>query len=535
MMFPIEILEVIFSHLQQHDKAECMLVCHHWNAVIKQGVLYHTLLIETEQSLDAIVWKIKNNLDIGKKVERLVVGFTDHTLRAALSELLTLLSNVEVLHYFCYASSFKEVRYPWKNNIKELVDYSRYGPTCDIISCGESLNITTLDVHFREDFIGLFRNMPFLTNLHFTLFEASLNQLEALHDYLPQLKSFSVQRSEFRDVDLFDKDNVKPAFSVTECSFRVKVHAKTNRLEANLNLLKYMCKKYPNLSTLSFNIIQGSSIYSRDLNILHEYGWLPLLNSLGSSLKKLYINEAAYIDGVFEILDQSNCQINRVELDHIRLGPLMNIVNSLQTNYIQAFEIKLTKALIHEGFTWLKKFRVLVKLKLSGKDNGIDIKLNDIIDNFPSSLKTLSFRSICFTADLDCTNSCNIETLSLHSVILRKHVDTFISQYFQKLFKLKLKYCYLPESTLDLANLDITNFYFADTSNSTYTTILTTCNGEQRFYTYRNEHIRKMSYKLSIISHPRLLYIPYKSWTNRKTKPDFTLSCNSIRQVTFTV
>jgi hypothetical protein len=279
-----------------------------------------------------------------------------------------------------------------------------------------------------------------------------------------------------------------------------------------------MCKKYPNLSTLSFNVIQGSSIYSRDLNILHEYGWLPLLNSLGSSLKKLYINEAAYIDGVFEILDQSNCQINRVELDHIRLGPLMNIVNSLQTNYIQAFEIKLTKALIHEGFTWLKKFRVLVKLKLSGKDNGIDIKLNDIIDNFPSSLKTLSFRSICFTADLDCTNSCNI-----------------ISQYFQKLFKLKLKYCYLPESTLDLANLDITNFYFADTSNSTYTTILTTCNGEQRFYTYRNEHIRKMSYKLSIISHPRLLYIPYKSWTNRKTKPDFTLSCNSIRQVTFTV
>ncbi|KAI8877009.1 hypothetical protein K501DRAFT_278851 [Backusella circina FSU 941] len=532
-----EILEEIFLHLHQNDKVECRFVCHQWKEIIDRYALYHTLYINSGEDQDKLVEIIQKQPSIANKVERLIVCISDRESCKNLNTVLLLLPNIKAFYYSGLTSTLStlenKVDYPWKSSIREIVDLSSDGPSFNILSSSTYSKLTTLRVVFRTEYVLLFKNVSALTTLDLMRFDGAFSELETLHNSLPHLKLFKIRGGTISDSG-FNAKSIKPANSVVKCLFDFYI-IRPDTIEAKINLLNYICKKYPNLSALTYTNRQPTT--GDNAQKLNNLGWRPLFNTLGVKLKRLVIIQGGYNNVLLELLDQCNCQINHVKLGYLPFSMLTNIGQSLQTNYIQTFEYSLIRGDILGDFDWLNKFERLKKLKLSYCNKGIGFNLNDVLDNSPSTLETLSLNWIVCDINLRRINLCTIKTLSLNSVTLPEKMDTFISQCFPKLSKLKLKHCGGLESTWHLKNVNLFEFHFAGYFENGNPMVSIVCNKEQRWFTYNEKVSRRLEYMNCKVIYGLPLLLPFKSSIENKISafPDFTLICNSVKSVIFTI
>jgi hypothetical protein len=155
------------------------------------------------------------------------------------------------------------------------VDFAWNGPSLNILSSGECPNLTTLKTYFNSKYTDLFKNIPSLTTLDLTGLNADFNTLETIHNSLPKLESFKIYRCRFSD-SVFRQENITPAMPMTTCVYDL-AKIRPNTIETRLQLLKYMRRKYPNLTAFTF---RGNQITTgADMKELNDPGWKPLLAS----------------------------------------------------------------------------------------------------------------------------------------------------------------------------------------------------------------------------------------------------------------
>jgi hypothetical protein len=526
---PIELFQQVFFQLHQQDKVQCMLVCRRWKVLVEQYALFHTIVIRSKHTFKQIFEKIEKDAHIASSVQQLFIGSLDK--EADINALLVLLTNLKAFYFLpntrrtCTVES--GVMYPWKNSIKKLVDYSMDGPVYDLLSSNTCSSLTILAINVNDKSPEIFKNMPFLKSLVLHSFDTGFGGLETLHNYLPHLESLKIKSGKLEDAEL-DAASIQPAVSITECLFGFRNISGYSFSEKG-NLLKYICKKYPNLSTL---VYRDSGIQlNESLQNYMSFGWTPIINNLGAKLTKLSMDTSELSYDFLNILDQSGCRLTCMQFTIDSLSSLILVGNSQQARYTQTLVIKLKKEVYLGMFFWLKKFEKLRKLKLiSIVVKSLYFKLDDLLDNAPPLLRTLSIVSFHINFRASCANTYPIERLTLKMARLPYNTDTFLAQHCPKLSNLKLKYCLMDSKKFDLGNLDIVHFTFGTYLTKKDIVIMVDCNGQKRSYSYKPSSLLPILHNHFETAQQRSLVVPFKLLTESKTREqiNFTIKCNSL-------
>lgn len=189
-----------------------------------------------------------------------------------------------------------------------------------------------------------------------------------------------------------------------------------------------------------------------------------------------------------------------------------------------------------DDYEWLKEFKILRKFKIDffrySSPRRFSINLSDIMQNTPSTLKSLSLCNLILEYDKRHTGISNIDTLSLYLVKLPTNIDGFLSCYFPKLSTFKLKNCSQFGKSFNLSKLNLFTFrfteYFQQDSNDIMVFTLDT--NKQHRYSVKNA-----CYDMSLIREskpycPSLKCLPVHGFDSN---PLFFLFCNSLNNISF--
>jgi Leucine-rich repeat (LRR) protein len=459
-LFSTEPFANIFVHLDQHDKVNCMLVCHDWKNITQEFVLYYTLCFYTLPSLKLFTKKIQEQPEIGKKVEKLIIKMENGESPINLTPLFLSLANLESLyfasHHDVVATLEEHIHYPFHNHIKHLYLGSQYFGRSFMSS--KYPNLKSLVV--SHDAVSQLNNLTALTKLELQNFVATFGKLEEIHGGAPHLESLLITSGEFSDVRKEYKDTIIPATSVTTFVLCIQ-HMRPDNDRTKNNILKYLHRKYPALSSLTFKFAVPGEVHSHYINAADRDGWIHLLHQLGPQLKRLVMDYDGCMDRPLQTFDKAGCQVEYFRMGYFPVTLFVEMMMpSQQLHFIQTLVLDLIPRMKVPGFGWLKKLVVLKKLKLSGSHS---LKFNKILENCPPFLRVLSFRSTSLEWTDRCLEPCRqIETLSLDHTQIQDGFDVFISRCFPRLSKLKLKHCDLLSKRFDLQALDLAYFYFTD-------------------------------------------------------------------------
>jgi hypothetical protein len=235
------------------------------------------------------------------------------------------------------------------------------------------------------------------------------------------------------------------------------------------------------------------------------------------------------------MMDQADCRVKELLLTCYSHDVLADIEHSLQVSYIQTLELSLESESTVGDFGWLKRMQVLRELRLKSSGKLARIKLGDIVDNSPPTLKTLSFSRVRLTAYLNATTQSNVDQLSFYSLKFPEYMNNFILQYFPKLSILKVRHCEVDDNALNLATLKLVKFQFAMYTNDSYLTVLLVCNNNFRLYTCSSPYFGEGEFMNSKTIQESAPTIPFKSYSQSisTTAPHFILVCNSVNQISF--
>jgi hypothetical protein len=251
---------------------------------------------------------------------------------------------------------------------------------------------------------------------------------------------------------------------------------------------------------------------------------------MGKKLKKLcYFNEADDRD-LFETLDKYDCHLKYLHLIHFKQASLQKIVQSKQILSLQT--LVLLNAVI-ESFDWLKQLQVLQKFKLCRQGvSTYTISLNDILNNCPSRLISLSFEYVDIADDFQPSTPSNIKHLSLDLVKLPARTDAYISHHFPGLKKLKLRSCLIDQRKLDLSTFDLQVLHITCSHNGYFSRVMisTLKNREQRLYQFKDRADEEVDTNLKTLLPQALSYPSHEI----DVSSDFTLVCHSLGKFTST-
>jgi hypothetical protein len=530
-----EVLREIFFLLHPDDQMECMLVSNRWRLIIEKLILHHTVVISSMNSLNEFLKKLQQSPEIATKVERLVLYLEYEFGEVDRNTLLSLLPNIKTF-YSAGPDSVEQIleektQYPWHNKIKHISEYSPLSITYQLLSANICPNLTTLDIcEFEKDILPYLKNAPSLRYLALGGYsKIYFYDLDTIHKNLPHIKILKVTDLSF-DGSGFD-ENLKPAISVTEFSF-YRVYMKN--LKIRTDMLRYISKKYPNLVNLEydvFNVLKNDD----DVDYFNKYGWTPFIETLGHRLKKLCISHAGQIKNFVGALEKHTSRIDFLKVGSLPHASLQRIAMSQQTSYIQTLVLE---SPVFADFYWLNEFQVLKSLTLSsfGFNTRATIKINDVLDNCPLAVTSLTFDRITLSTDLNYTSLSNIESLSFVFVDLPVHIDTFISRHFPKISYLKLDNCkdiFRRIFNLAKANLSVFHYQGPFIDEESHLLVLTLSNDERRWYAPRGSRGYRyyIPFKESCGTYDFLLYPPIKSQLidEMKAVPLLILICNSLR------
>jgi hypothetical protein len=520
-----------------------MLVCQYWKAIIEDFALYHTVCFYTISNFEAFTKKVQDQPEIAKKVERLVVQVhsRDDRVDTDLTPLFSSLTNVQSFFisswYPCITHLEEGNHFPFHDSIEHihlaLNDLKFYRA----ILSQRSPNLKTLVTTFEAVPVDLFKNAPFLTRLELHDYKVSFSRLETIHSGLIHLQTLLISPTVFQDIDDEYNDNIMPATSLT--TLELKLYSiQPDNLWTRTNILNYIRKKYPALSSLTYRSPVDQSSHDSNIGGLSKIAWKPLLHQLGPQLKKIQVDYDGYIDQFFQELDDAGCQIK-----YLRIGSFPAklfedmMLPSNQLHFIQTLVLDIPTEVMVTCFDWLKQCAVLKKLKLCGPRKGT-LDLYSILDNCPPLLDTLSFEDASVQIDPHHPNAYHqIKTLSLYESKLPYEFDAFISQCLPKLSKLKLNDCDLLSRTFDLHSMDLDYFYFEDRFYLGKNNILvsTLCDDQKRWHSLSGDEFNKMTSidaKIGSCS-PRELRVSVRPASTFKIRPELTLICHSVKKLKF--
>jgi hypothetical protein len=474
---------------------------------------------------------------MANKVNRVILFFAAYVI-VDLDPLLSSLPNLHTLFSTEHdelvdISSDQNTLFPFFDHIQHLSEDYSNGITHKMLQSQSYLNLTCLRIFdFDHTMLPLLKNTPNVVSLSLSTFISSFETLDDLHQNLPHLQNLHLKTIDMSNTNL-KTIGVVPVTTLTECVFD---KVKTANGTALMNILKYMTMKYSSLVKLKFWTSSRIRLTDNDIVNLIQSGWDPLFKKLGRQLETLGLSGRAFEQQI-NLLDASGCRIKHMTTN-CKVGTILSrLAASNQTEYIQTLVLHTINS---DSLHALNEFRTLVKLKLD--DNFTHSKdyafhLPDILKYAPPTLKYLSISRSMVAVDSNYEHvSYSIEKVSFSSTTLPNGIDVFLSRCIPNLSYLKLNYCGMLGKTLDLAKLNLYKFCFIDyfffggNAVNRIIKVLTLRNNGGRLYEVGNPEDIDF-----IDKHLRSLYAPFKTWPveGADTEPEFTLICNSLKNIAF--
>jgi hypothetical protein len=386
--------------------------------------------------------------------------------------------------------------------------------------------LVTLKIHtVAQNIISLLKNAPALKRLSFCPGITSFSDLNTIHTSLIDLESLEIRNS---TIEILGFDEITdPATSIVECIFLDVT------LTVPKNIWEYIDQKYPNVSSISCNcyrfpfttMIFDQGIYD---------GWMKLFQGLKSQLKRISHFDEATDQDIFEVMDIQNCGLDYLQLVEFRQPSLQKLIVSSQVLSLETLVLRDTSI---DSYEWLSHLQPIRKFKLicpvpADQPLSPILNLNDVLDNCPSQLVSLTINSVAITGDIRSSTPTNIKSLSFVFGTLPINIDESISIRFPKLSKLKLKSCNLYERKFNLSKLSLASFHYNDHYFATDGQITGDCkvlistldNLEQRLYEFKAVHDVDTIKPFKTFSE----YLKFSPMHETDAVPTFTMVCNSL-------
>jgi hypothetical protein len=206
--------------------------------------------------------------------------------------------------------------------------------------------------------------------------------------------------------------------------------------------LDYIGRKYPNISHLENEylydkITQEQNDQGQIISVAEGYN--ALFRGLESRIKRFHLQFEAISVNIFDILDNSGCQLQYLKISKLRPPSLYkHIEPSGQAKSIQTLDFTF------KSFTrlkWLKDMPVLTTLILDCKmANKSSIEFTKFLDICPVQLESLELRSVILAPNILCSPH-SLKSLHLSSSHLFPGFDFCVSACLPQLTVLKFIHC----------------------------------------------------------------------------------------------
>jgi hypothetical protein len=538
---PAEVLSEVFTYLHQNDQLRCMLVCSRWKITMEQYSLYHTVAIYSKVGFQSLINKVENHPYIGRRIERLAFfsGTVDASLLLPFLHKLRELSCVDI----STSNMYHTRNHSFHRHIEYVSEAGTHSFTHSLLLNGVCPKLTSLKVcgpDIDTFIIPLLNNAPALKELELDGNTIFFDDLEHIHMNVPGLTSLKLNRFTIIPLDLVGVV-IEPAASMKEFTFDI-LHS--DQYISEELLFDYVCRKYPNLTTFSYDDRDGifyteGWTLAEDTENLDDFyteqqpltddgmnaEWNTLIKRLGPQLKKIGPFDADYPFNTFQVLDDYGAQLEYIYLRDFKTPALESLGNSNQALSLQSLELKHTEIL---SFDWLKNLQKLEKLKVISS-NHTSIRLLEITSNSPPTLSSLSLshgKLIIGHENPYTTPPSNIKVLSISNMLVKNEVGPYIVHGLPQLNGLTIRYCNPRNLVLDLSGISlfVLRLYTIKYFDYIHDVVVIT-NKEKRSYSVKSRYCDTKN--------PKDWFFPTVLSTLGQTcpRPDFTLVCNSVNDI----
>jgi hypothetical protein len=529
---PLEVLKNIFALCHQEDRVECMTVCHEWARIVETFCLFHTVILRSEHILEQLIGKFEETPEFGTQVEYLVIEI-NYGDSYQLEELLPLLPNLRYL-YVCpwntiLSDSQSQVQ-QWTHRIRQLEIHNNAIWINELLSANNfhRLKRLYLDDPFFYDpkAFNVLSNIQSLSELKLhNARDLTLEFMESIHTTLPLLKSLTIVDIMFMQCPTIQ--NIQPVTMLQKLHLVTQL---TPSKDTRLAWLRYMAKKYPNLSSLNMPFLDDKLLEGKDDdgNVINQTQiYQALFNNCGPRLKHLGLTNSTIPFNLFEILDKSGCTLKHLKLNtYTNNTAVGRMPFTVQSYNIESLEIqyKATKRM-----KWITVMPSLKHLVLSC--NNLTIEFEHVLKLCSGTIETLEINNMVIDIkNTPSTPPCKLKSLKLSKCKIPNDFDAFISKYLPNISTLKMIFCPYPKETLSVPNLQLFHFEYLDYKFRHRNKVLvnTLENKESRLYIsgYRYRDSVKDRYHNNTPS----LYPPSKCTAPGDT-PDLTVECATVKNV----
>jgi hypothetical protein len=516
----IELVGIIFNHLNTKQKLKCKLVCKRWAHLLGFDLDLTTLVMPKWTPCHDLFEKKKADNSTFRNVKRLTMsGYYD------VATLVTLFPNLNFL-YFPAASSSHKVTIPgntkerifqqWQDHLETFIDFSCYDISFTLLDTGIFHKLTTLVLVSGRNHLFYesekLKNAPNLTTLHLSGVTVSL---ESLHTYLPLLRSIVLSTC----VVTVEQAKLLPARTMTK--FQIIKYA--GHYGFSFELSSYMVAKYPNLKEFAFKMHECGGRGTNDAQ--WEGAFLFLIQHLKLTSFKVWLPTS--IPSIYEygfaqsrVLKKLGANIFNEKQLVDKMIPLTRLksLSLIQVPHLDTFKTFNT-------FLHLKtlKLRFTSRLKIGGKK--IPIDLAALINEIPM-VETLSL--ICVDLFLSEKPKLSImKRLKIKFSSIKSGLSNYLTSFFASLNTLILDRCIMDH------HLEIPHHHLILAKIYVYKPLLVSTHGKMhpKVYIPRDSYINNMKTfrrKTAFNVHDQSMYMTCMSFPLTEER-GFHFACASVK------
>jgi hypothetical protein len=461
-----EILLIIFKYLHYKQKVQCMLTCRKWATILQAGLFLETMVLVgsfDKHNYNALTTYLQTTPEQhGQQCKRLVVQchlgqVCDYSKALQHFPNLThlYLDGDDIGETYFEEYHLKNLQI-WRDRLNTIQVNGCGGTFLQILDSGTFKALTTLDVgsnamssYKRIHLINGLKNTPNLIRLSLNYLSIDVEDLENLHNHLPELHALILKTKEIKS-HLEISEKTQPANNLK--SLKIIQHQRGCIMTPDIK--QYIAVKYSQL--VEFTILQPDHAIN-DISKQIADMTVQLFPTMGNTLKSLELELPCPPTDHHDFLTPLNLthfsaslMLSHALLSSWILPTTLHAIHSLKLKQVPPLQFSIFKP-----FSELKVLELDFEEKSGSK---YDVEFCQILHHdLPDKLESLGLGFAKVHIDIMCDGAPpNIRQLKLKRSELSKHMDQYISQHLKGLDSLYLDSCKIGFITTKRDRLGIT-------------------------------------------------------------------------------
>jgi hypothetical protein len=313
---PTELLREIFDTLHQRDKVQSLTVSRGWKRALDNAV-FKTIRIQSRLQLHEIVAKARKESSISNLVQNLIIDIDD-IQATEINDLCSSFFNLRKLTFYGQGHINYKPKYTrtlgsfsWTETIRNINEKSTRLFAYHVLKQGVCPVLTEIAICGKtledgEELISILGNAPALKTLTLREYNLTLLDLEAIHDKVPLLISFSLHSTGL-DAKKYPA-TVTPINAITKLNLAVIY---TSNADEYIAFQKYLIQKYLMITDMGYSV--SIHFNQRHSDCINE-GLIPQLQHIAPNLTSLNLMQSRYLPYVFPTLDEHGCQLKELTI-----------------------------------------------------------------------------------------------------------------------------------------------------------------------------------------------------------------------------